>query len=149
MLHDTIKALYPLVLLAWPPSFSLEERHLRFWERVCTRKTTTSRVLRDQCRRLDQPCRRDELAEALLAEQSPDEQKPDRLQPGRRRRPGFQVDADAAAAKPDAAEAAAALVLDRGEGAGADDLEFGLRALPNVTTGEWCCFYCKVEGTRD
>jgi predicted deacylase len=31
----------------------------------------------------------------------------------------------------------------------ADGLIFGLRALPNVTTGEWCCFYCKVEGTRD
>jgi uncharacterized protein len=26
---------------------------------------------------------------------------------------------------------------------------FGLRALPNVTTGDWCCFFCKVEGTRD
>lgn len=26
---------------------------------------------------------------------------------------------------------------------------FGLRALPNVNTGDWCCFYCKVEGTRD
>ena len=31
----------------------------------------------------------------------------------------------------------------------ADGMIFGLRALPNVTTGEWCCFYCKVEGTRD
>jgi predicted deacylase len=31
----------------------------------------------------------------------------------------------------------------------ADGMIFGLRALPNVTTGEWCCFFCKVEGTRD
>lgn len=31
----------------------------------------------------------------------------------------------------------------------ADGLIFGLRALPNVNTGDWCCFYCKVEGTRD
>jgi uncharacterized protein len=31
----------------------------------------------------------------------------------------------------------------------ADGMVFGLRALPNVTTGEWCCFFCKVEGTRD
>ncbi|MFN8058543.1 MAG: M14 family metallopeptidase [Vicinamibacterales bacterium] len=31
----------------------------------------------------------------------------------------------------------------------ADGMIFGLRALPNVTTGDWCCFYCKVEGTRD
>lgn len=31
----------------------------------------------------------------------------------------------------------------------ADGMIFGLRALPNVTTGDWCCFYCKVEGTRE
>ena len=31
----------------------------------------------------------------------------------------------------------------------ADGMFFGLRALPNVTTGDWCCFFCKVEGTRD
>jgi predicted deacylase len=30
-----------------------------------------------------------------------------------------------------------------------DGMFFGLRALPNVTTGDWCCFFCKVEGTRD
>jgi predicted deacylase len=30
----------------------------------------------------------------------------------------------------------------------ADGMFFGLRALPNVTTGDWCCFFCKVEGTR-
>lgn len=31
----------------------------------------------------------------------------------------------------------------------ADGLIFGLRALPNVMTGDWCCFYHKVEGMRD
>jgi uncharacterized protein len=31
----------------------------------------------------------------------------------------------------------------------ADGMIFGLRALPNVTTGDWCCFFCRVEGTRD
>ena len=31
----------------------------------------------------------------------------------------------------------------------ADGMFFGLRALPNVTLGDWCCFFCKVEGTRD
>jgi predicted deacylase len=31
----------------------------------------------------------------------------------------------------------------------ADGMFFGLRALPNVQTGDWCCFFCKVEGTRD
>jgi len=31
----------------------------------------------------------------------------------------------------------------------ADGMFFGLRALPNVTTGDWCCFFCKVEGKRD
>ena len=24
---------------------------------------------------------------------------------------------------------------------------FGLRALPNVTIGDWCCFFNKVAGT--
>jgi len=31
----------------------------------------------------------------------------------------------------------------------ADGLIFGLRALPNVTTGDWCCFYAKLSGKRD
>lgn len=31
----------------------------------------------------------------------------------------------------------------------ADGMFFGLRALPNVNMGDWCCFYCKVEGLRD
>lgn len=31
----------------------------------------------------------------------------------------------------------------------ADGMIFGLRALPNVTTGDWCCFFHKVEGMRD
>jgi predicted deacylase len=31
----------------------------------------------------------------------------------------------------------------------ADGLIFGLRALPNVTTGDWCCFYAKISGQRD
>ena len=26
---------------------------------------------------------------------------------------------------------------------------FGLRAMPNVTTGDWCCFYAIIEGTWD
>ena len=30
----------------------------------------------------------------------------------------------------------------------ADGMIFGLRALPNVTTGDWCCFFNKVEGER-
>ncbi len=30
----------------------------------------------------------------------------------------------------------------------ADGMIFGLRALPNVTTGDWCCFFNKVEGPR-
>ena len=29
----------------------------------------------------------------------------------------------------------------------ADGMFFGLRALPNVTTGDWCCFFNKVAGT--
>jgi predicted deacylase len=31
----------------------------------------------------------------------------------------------------------------------ADGMIFGLRALPNVMTGEWCCFYAKLDGFRD
>jgi predicted deacylase len=31
----------------------------------------------------------------------------------------------------------------------ADGQIFGLRALPNVTTGDWCCFYAKLSGKRD
>ena len=31
----------------------------------------------------------------------------------------------------------------------ADGMFFGLRALPNVNTGDWCCFFNKVEGKRD
>jgi predicted deacylase len=31
----------------------------------------------------------------------------------------------------------------------ADGLIFGLRALANVTTGDWCCFYAKLSGQRD
>jgi len=31
----------------------------------------------------------------------------------------------------------------------ADGMFFGLRALPNVNAGDWCCFFCKVEGERD
>ena len=31
----------------------------------------------------------------------------------------------------------------------ADGMFVGLRARPNVQTGDWCCFFCKVEGTRD
>ncbi|MFC6646482.1 succinylglutamate desuccinylase/aspartoacylase family protein [Granulicella cerasi] len=31
----------------------------------------------------------------------------------------------------------------------ADGMIFGLRALPNVMTGEWCCFYGKTDGFRD
>lgn len=30
-----------------------------------------------------------------------------------------------------------------------DGMIFGLRALPNVTTGDWCCFYAEVQGTLD
>ena len=30
----------------------------------------------------------------------------------------------------------------------ADGMFFGLRALPNVTAGDWCCFFNKVEGPR-
>ena len=28
----------------------------------------------------------------------------------------------------------------------ADGVIFGLRALPNVQTGDWCCFYAEIEG---
>ncbi len=31
----------------------------------------------------------------------------------------------------------------------ADGMFFGLRALPNVNQGDWCCFFNKVEGRRD
>ena len=31
----------------------------------------------------------------------------------------------------------------------ADGMFFGLRALPNVNMGDWCCFFCKVDGVRD
>ncbi len=31
----------------------------------------------------------------------------------------------------------------------ADGQIFGLRVLANVTTGDWCCFYAKLSGTRD
>lgn len=31
----------------------------------------------------------------------------------------------------------------------ADGMFFGLRALPNVNVGDWCCFFNKVEGPRD
>lgn len=31
----------------------------------------------------------------------------------------------------------------------ADGMFFGLRALPNVNIGDWCCFFNKVEGPRD
>ena len=27
-----------------------------------------------------------------------------------------------------------------------DGMIFGLRALPNVTIGEWCCFFAIIEG---
>lgn len=30
-----------------------------------------------------------------------------------------------------------------------DGMIFGLRALPNVTTGDWCCFYAEIQGTLD
>lgn len=30
----------------------------------------------------------------------------------------------------------------------ADGMFFGLRALPNVNAGDWCCFFNKVEGAR-
>ena len=29
----------------------------------------------------------------------------------------------------------------------ADGRIFGLRALPNVTVGDWCCFYAEIQGT--
>jgi predicted deacylase len=28
-----------------------------------------------------------------------------------------------------------------------DGLIFGLRALPNVQTGDWCCFYAEIQGS--
>lgn len=31
----------------------------------------------------------------------------------------------------------------------ADGMFFGLRALPNVNRGDWCCFFNKVEGLRE
>jgi predicted deacylase len=31
----------------------------------------------------------------------------------------------------------------------ADGMLFGLRALTNVTTGDWCCFFNKVQSRRD
>ena len=31
----------------------------------------------------------------------------------------------------------------------ANGMFFGLRALPNVNQGDWCCFFNKVEGPRD
>ena len=31
----------------------------------------------------------------------------------------------------------------------ADGMFFGLRCLPSVMTGEWCCFYAKLDGTWD
>lgn len=31
----------------------------------------------------------------------------------------------------------------------ADGMIFGLRALPNVTVGDWCCFFNKVTGRRE
>lgn len=31
----------------------------------------------------------------------------------------------------------------------ADGMFFGLRALPNVNQGDWCCFFNKVEGPRE
>jgi len=31
----------------------------------------------------------------------------------------------------------------------ADGMIFGLRALPTVTTGDWCCFFNKVQGRRN
>jgi len=30
-----------------------------------------------------------------------------------------------------------------------DGMIFGLRALPNVTVGDWCCFYAEVQGTLE
>jgi predicted deacylase len=30
-----------------------------------------------------------------------------------------------------------------------DGMIFGLRALPNVQTGEWCCFYAEIQGELD
>ena len=31
----------------------------------------------------------------------------------------------------------------------ADGMFFGLRCLPSVMTGDWCCFHAKLYGTRD
>ena len=31
----------------------------------------------------------------------------------------------------------------------ADGMIFGLRCLPNVATGDWCCFYAKLDGVWD
>ena len=31
----------------------------------------------------------------------------------------------------------------------ADGMFFGLRCLPSVMTGDWCCFYAKLDGTWD
>lgn len=31
----------------------------------------------------------------------------------------------------------------------ADGMVFGLRCLPSVMTGDWCCFYAKLDGTWD
>lgn len=31
----------------------------------------------------------------------------------------------------------------------ADGMIFGLRALPSITTGDWCCFFNKVQGRRE
>ena len=28
-----------------------------------------------------------------------------------------------------------------------DGMIFGLRALPNVTVGDWCCFFAEIQGT--
>ncbi len=28
-----------------------------------------------------------------------------------------------------------------------DGMVFGLRALPNIVTGDWCCFYAEIQGT--
>ncbi|MBB96131.1 MAG: hypothetical protein CML68_16260 [Rhodobacteraceae bacterium] len=29
-----------------------------------------------------------------------------------------------------------------------DGMFFGLRALANINSGDWCCFFCKVQGER-
>jgi predicted deacylase len=31
----------------------------------------------------------------------------------------------------------------------ADGMLFGLRALTSITTGDWCCFFNKVQGKRE